>query len=327
MLRNTGFSWVGISNELPVVIFGDHTRAVKYVDFPFAMGADGVKVLKPKDSCDAKYLYHFLLQAKIPSAGYSRHYKFVKDLKIPLPPLPEQRRIAAILDKADALRAKRREAIAKLDQLLQAVFLDMFGDPVTNPKGWPRCTLGELVLSVKDGPHVSPVYSDTGIPFLSTRHIRAGSIRWEELKYISQSEAETHWRKCKPERGDILYTKGGTTGLAATVDTDTPFAVWVHVALLKTNFHKSDPMWLTAMLNFPYCYQQSQRYTRGIANRDLGLKRMVQIEMYCPPLTLQRQYRIFAENLENARNRMLGFDVKLDNMQLALRNNAFGGNL
>ena len=65
-------------------------------------------------------------------------------VKIPLPPLPEQRRIAAILDKADALRAKRREAIAKCDQLLQSVFLDMFGDPVTNPKGWPVKPLGEL---------------------------------------------------------------------------------------------------------------------------------------------------------------------------------------
>lgn len=69
----------------------------------------------------------------------------VAKIKIPLPPLPEQRRIAAILDKADALRAKRREAIAKLDQLLQSVFLEMFGDPVTNPKGWPVETLGELI--------------------------------------------------------------------------------------------------------------------------------------------------------------------------------------
>ncbi|MBK6923737.1 MAG: restriction endonuclease subunit S [Thermomonas sp.] len=110
-------------------------KAVKFIDFPFAMGADGIKVLKPVDGCDIKYLYHFLRYSKLPDAGYSRHYKFVKELEVPLPPLPEQRRIAAILDKADALRAKRREAIAKLDQLLQSVFLDMFGDPVSNSEG------------------------------------------------------------------------------------------------------------------------------------------------------------------------------------------------
>jgi type I restriction enzyme S subunit len=135
------------SESLPVVVFGDHTKAIKYIDFPFAMGADGVKVLKAKDECDSKYLYHFLRQARIPDAGYSRHFKFLKALEIPLPPLPEQRRIAEILDKADALRAKRREAIAMLDQLLQSVFLEMFGDPVTNPNGWPMRFFGEVCES------------------------------------------------------------------------------------------------------------------------------------------------------------------------------------
>lgn len=138
------------SESLPVIVFGDHTKAIKYIDFPFAMGADGVKVLKPLDMCDPKYLYHYLRQAKIPDAGYSRHFKFLKELSIPLPPLHEQRRIAAILDKVDALRAKRREAIGKLDQLQQSVFLEMFGDPVTNPKGWQRSTFKNLII-VKSG--------------------------------------------------------------------------------------------------------------------------------------------------------------------------------
>jgi type I restriction enzyme S subunit len=291
------------------------------------MGADGVKVLKATDECDSKYLYHFLRQAKIPDAGYSRHFKFLKELEIPLPPLPEQRRIAAILDKADALRAKRREAIAKLDQLLQSVFLEMFGDPVTNPKSWPVCELGDLIHAAQDGPHVSPEYSESGIPFLSTRHVRAGSIRWEDLKYLSQAEAEIQWRKCRPERGDILYTKGGTTGLAATVETDEPFAVWVHVALLKTNFNRAHPKWLTAMLNSKYCFEQSQRYTHGIANRDLGLKRMVKIKMYQPPLEVQRRFAEFSQHLVRKNEQLIQSSEALDKLFGALQNRAFTGSL
>jgi type I restriction enzyme S subunit len=251
----------------------------------------------------------------------------LKEIRIPLPPLPEQRRIAAILDKADALRAKRREAIAKLDQLLQSVFLEMFGDPVTNPKSWPVCELGDLIHAAQDGPHVSPEYSESGIPFLSTRHVRAGSIRWEDLKYLSQAEAEIQWRKCRPERGDILYTKGGTTGLAATVETDEPFAVWVHVALLKTNFNRAHPKWLTAMLNSKYCFEQSQRYTHGIANRDLGLKRMVKIKMYQPPLEVQRRFAEFSQHLVRKNEQLIQSSEALDKLFGALQNRAFTGSL
>lgn len=129
---------------LPVVIFGDHTRCLKFVDFPFGMGADGVKVLKPKAGLDAKFLYHYLRQIKLPDGGYDRHFKYLKRETVPLPPLEEQRRIAAILDQAETLRTQRRTALALLDSLTQSLFLDMFGDPVANAKGWPTPKFGEV---------------------------------------------------------------------------------------------------------------------------------------------------------------------------------------
>jgi type I restriction enzyme S subunit len=126
------------------------------------------------------------------------------------------------------------------------------------------------------------------VPFLSTRHVWAGQVSWDDLKYISEEDAQVHWRKCKPEPGDVLYTKGGTTGLAARVTSALPFAIWVHIALLKTDHEKDTPSWLEAMLNSGYCHLQSQALTRGIANRDLGLTRMVNIAMYHPPMALQK---------------------------------------
>ena len=248
-------------------------------------------------------------------------------VQVALPPLPEQRRIVQVLDRAEALRAKRRAGLAQLDTLTQAIFLDMFGDPATNPKGWPRARLGDVIFSASDGPHVSPVYTKDGVPFLSTRHVRAGEITWEDLKFISHEDAEIHWRKCKPERGDILYTKGGTTGLAAMVRTDQPFAVWVHVALLKPNPDVVDSNWLQAMLNCEFCYRQSQALTHGIANRDLGLTRMVKIRMFLPPLSLQREFARRIAMVQKLKTTHRASLAEFDALFSSLQHRAFRGQL
>jgi len=254
-------------------------------------------LVKDKNKVDTQYLLRFLLakSSVLESMGKGATVKGItldvlRSLEIPLPPLAEQKRIAAILDKADAIRRKRQQAIQLADQFLRAVFLDMFGDPVTNPKGWDEIVLGDVIEFAKDGPHVSPKYSEHGIPFLSTRHVKPTGVVWEDLKFITPDEADIHWKKCKPSFGDILYTKGGTTGIACPVDFEKDFAVWVHVALLRPIHTKVNFIWLSNMLNSKYCYLQSQKHTRGATNKDLGLTRMVDIKMYYPPLELQNKF-------------------------------------
>lgn len=295
----------------------------------------GFKNLVPKsDLVFNKYLYYWLKfnRKRLEALGNGATFKeisksVISKVEIPLPPLHEQRRIAAILDKAEVLREKRRQTINKLDSLLQAVFLEMFGDPATNPKGWRRGVLGDVIYSAKDGPHVSPKYSASGIPFLSTRHIKPGRIIWEDLRYISSEEAQAHWKKCKPEMGDILYTKGGTTGMAKAIDFDLDIAVWVHIAVLKTNREIADPLWLEQMLNTSYCYAQSQEFTHGIANHDLGLTRMIKIRLYIPPIELQQRYSDFAlrlKKLEEKQNQSL---QRLDSLFQSIQQRAFGSKL
>ena len=219
--------------------------------------------LRVKENISPKYLFYFL---KTPTYKESIHKimkKSVnqasfslggfKNIEIPLPSLTKQKEIAQTLDKASELIALRKATILKLDELSKAIFIDMFGDPVKNPKKWDDTILGDMIYSAKDGPHESPKYSMEGIPFLSTRHVRPGKILWEDLKYINIDMAKRYWVKCKPEVGDILYTKGGTTGYAASVTTDKPFAIWVHIALLKTNHEKVNYLWLEHMLNTNYC--------------------------------------------------------------------------
>ena len=282
------------------------------------------------------YLKHFVCsatyqnQVNILMAGAAQpniSSSQLESISLPVPPLPEQHRIAAILDQADALRAKRREALAQLDSLTQSIFIEMFGDPVANSMKWPDAKLGDLTLSASDGPHVSPTYAESGIPFLSTRHVRPGEVTWDDMKFISPSDAAIQWKKCKPQLGDILYTKGGTTGFAAIVDTAIEFAVWVHVALLKPNLLKVHSKWLECMLNSAYCYRQSQDFTHGIANRDLGLKRMVNIRMYQPPLSLQNEFasRMLVHSALVKSNREAL--AELDRLFTSLQHRAFSGEL
>lgn len=112
-------------DTLPVVVFGDHTLAVKFVDFPFCVGADGTQILKPNEKIIiGKFLYYAILNLNIHSLGYSRHFKILKVATFRVPEIEIQKRIVKILDQSDALRQKRKQAIGVLDEYLSSVFLD-----------------------------------------------------------------------------------------------------------------------------------------------------------------------------------------------------------
>ncbi|MCR4303072.1 MAG: restriction endonuclease subunit S [Gallionella sp.] len=144
------------------------------------------------------------------------------------------------------------------------------------PEGWGWVKLGELTWSVKDGPHFSPKYVEKGIPFISGGNIRPDGVDFDKAKHISIELHEELSKRCKPEIGDVLYTKGGTTGIARVNTFNVDFNVWVHVAVLKlTSIVK--PFYLQHALNSSFCYSQSQKYTHGVGNQDLGLTRMVNI--------------------------------------------------
>lgn len=207
----------------PVIVFGDHTRIIKYVDFQFAMGADGTKVLASRNGDHPKYLYHALQAIPIPSAGYSRHYKFLKETKIPLPPLAEQKRIAGILDAADALRAKRREAIAQLDALLQSTFLDLFGDPVANPKSWEVRPFEECCEAIFKGAFdlKAECYRAEGIPFIRIADIQNRTISLKDAVYIHE-EVHAKYGSSQLTPGDIVFSKVGTIDRIASIPASIP---------------------------------------------------------------------------------------------------------
>jgi len=204
---------------IPAIIFGDHTRVFKYIDQDFCLGADGAKILEPKVDLDKKFLYYYLQQLRIDSAGYSRHFKFLKEKVVPLPPMTEQKRIAAILDKADAIRRKRHQAIELADEFLRSVFLDMFGDPVVNPKGWEVKPLREIA-KIQIGPFGTQLHKEDyisgGVPLINPTHIRDGKIIPNTDLSISADKysdlPEYHLKE-----GDIVMGRRGEMGRCATV--------------------------------------------------------------------------------------------------------------
>lgn len=196
---------------LPVVLFGDHTRAFKYVDFPFALGADGVKVLEPLDGFDASFLHYYFRSIRLPNAGYSRHFKFLKEVSVPQPSVPEQRRIVDILSRAEGIVRLRREAQKKAAELIPALFLDMFGDPATNPKGWPTAPLGEL-CDVKGGGTPSkqnPDFWVGKIPWVSPKDMSGVDIVDDAQDHISSDAVRNSATNIVPVGSILIVTRSG----------------------------------------------------------------------------------------------------------------------
>ena len=180
----------------------------------------------------------------------------------------------------------------------------MFGDPSTNPRGWDETTISDECFYIKDGPHKSLPdigKENGGHPFISVRNIVNGHIDFSTARYISDEDYADAIRKCHPEKGDMLYSKGGTTGIAKLIDIDEEFANWVHVAVLKFDKSRLNGVFFENMLNCSYCYEQSQRLTKGIANRDLVLSAMAQIKLYCPPMELQNQFADFVKQVDKSK--------------------------
>lgn len=278
------------------------------------------------------YLYYCLYSKKnyIKSIGRgvaqnNINLKILREIEIPLVDLEEQHRISNILDDINELINKRKRQLEKLDDLVKSRFVEMFGDPASNPMNWEETTIGKECHYIKDGPHKSfaDVGEGNGYPFISVRNIVNGTIDFSTARYISKQDYIDSIKKCHPQKGDMLYSKGGTTGIAKLIDIDIDFANWVHVAVLK--FSSSlNGVFFENMLNSNYCYKQSQKLTKGVANRDLVLSAMAQIKLYKPPIDLQNEFATFVEQTDK-----LKFDVQqsLENLKMlkkALMQKFFG---
>ena len=284
----------------------------------------GLASLTPdRSNVSLEFIYWLLKgkKAELNSKGTGSTFKAIsrkvlEEIMVPAIEFDKQHEYAEILEKIYNVIQKRKEELSALDDLIKARFVEMFGDPGTNPMGWKETTIGEECFYIKDGPHKSLPdigRENGGHPFISVRNIVDGYIDFSTAKYISDEDYADAIKKCHPEKGDMLYSKGGTTGIAKLIDVDVEFANWVHVAVLKFDKKKLNGVFFENMLNGVYCYEQSQRLTKGIANRDLVLSAMAQIKMYRPPMELQQQFAAFVAQVTKSK---VAVQKALDEAQL-----------
>lgn len=289
-------------------------------------------IIESKDSTklSVRYLFHFMSryveQLRAMSIGGVIKYiklDYLTEAKIPLPPLAEQRRIAEVLDRAEALRAKRRAALAQLDTLTQAIFLDMFGDPGR----WPLVSLDSICRTIRDGTHKTPSYVQAGIPFITVKNMVTGSLHLTGAKFISPEEHQLLTKRVKPERGDILVSKDGTIGAACPVATDSVFSIFVSVALLKLRTALVDQTFLVSQFRAPWVQRQIDDRIKGIAIRHLHLIDFKQLRVILPPLSLQHDFAQRVAAVEKLRTAHRASLAQMDTLFASLQYRAFRGEL
>ena len=152
----------GLFEDIPAIVFGDHTRIIKYVDKPFFLGADGVKLLKSKiKDANYRYLYYVLSNAKIPDTGYNRHFKWLKEISLEYEDVESQKKIVRTLDSVTKIIELRKAELSKLDNLIKARFVELFGDIIINDRLWKTDTWSNLIKIV-NGKNQKSVESNDG---------------------------------------------------------------------------------------------------------------------------------------------------------------------
>ena len=319
---------------LPCILFGDHTKTIKYVDFPYAIGADGVKVLKTTQDVNAKFIYYFLKSVKFPAnTGYSRHFKYLKRIEIPTPPLEKQKRIAAILDKAVAIRRKREEAIELADGLLKSVFLDMFGDPVTNPKRWAFERINLLIDSIETGLNVNGenrIREEDECGVLKISAVTSGIFIPNEHKVVLAQNVK---RKVSPRKGDLLFSRANTRELVAAtciVEKDEPNLflpdkLW----RINTKENKLKKEYLKYLLSHIQFRTELTKQATGTSGSMLNIsqKKFMNVHIPLPPIELQKKFSAIFWTYSEKANKFKEMKENSEHLFLSLSQRAFRGDL
>lgn len=324
--------------DLPVVVFGDHTKCVKFIDFPFIAGADGVKVLQAKECVDTKFLYYYtlLLTKKMIDKGYARHYQFLEKMEVKIPSADEQKRI---VDKIEELFSELDSAVETLKKTKEqlAVYRNSIID-----SSLPKCdlkTIKECLISMGQG--WSPkclnhnVMNDEEWAVIKTTSVQHGSFHYEENKALPQS------LEPRPQHelvvGDLLITRAGPRvrcGVCCLVkETKKRLLNCDKVYRMKVDEKIIFPEYMELMLNSPNFVKQIDLCKTGGSESGLNLTqdRFLKIEIPVPSKNEQKNvikeiaFKLSTcENIEKTVNDAL---IQADAMRQSILKKAFEGSL
>ena len=298
----------GLFEEVPVIIFGDHTRVIKYIDQPFFLGADGVKVLRSKDgNTDYKYLYYALKNVKIPNTGYNRHFKWLKESKIEYPDIKEQRKIVRILDKVSDIIQNRKRELSQLDDLVRARFVELFGDVKINQHNYKKIKIKQVLKSCEagwSGNGTQRVKKDDEIAVLKVSAVTKGYFIPEECKVLDDQENIKKY--VTPEKGDLLFSRANTremVGATAIVREDYPTLI-LPDKLWKIRFNDSaNVFYMKYVLSSKSIRNEFSASSTGTSGSmfNVSMDKFKEIEIPIAPIELQNQFADFVQAIDKSK--------------------------
>lgn len=313
----------------PVIVFGDHTRTFKFVDHSFAMGADGVKVLRPTSRIDPKFLYHFLRSVEVPSAGYSRHYKFLKEIQVPLPPIDEQQRIAAILDSVDEIRVRRGKQLGQMLQAGPSLYETIDSRMARNEIPWTPAALEDLVDPgrkitygiLKPGPDIA-----TGVPYVRVVDLKSEGIDASTVRRTTPKIAQSYVRSTV-RAGDLLISIRGHVGRFGVVPEDLDGA---NITQDSARIAISDPVLATftrAAMESGMGQQWMARRTRGAAVQGLNLGDLRLFPLRIPSRDVLQSFGAAVDATQTCLRQIRRSQLQIDELTRSLQSRAFRGEL
>lgn len=281
--------------------------------------------LFPTSEVDKNYLFYFMpsalkrIEEKTPFVTVKHlSAKELNKVKVPLPPLDEQRRIAAVLDKVSGLIAKRREQLDKLDELVKARFVEMFGDEQK------RMLISDVCKIITDGTHQPPPFVSKGIPFLFVSNIVTNAITYDTEKYITQDTYDELIKRTPIEIGDILLSTVGSYGHPAIVKDNRQFLFQRHIAYLKPKTEVVYSEYLYSALLSDDVQRQIEEKVKGVAQKTLNLSEIRTIIIPTPSRDKQKTFCHFLGKLGETKLTIQQSLDKLEVLKKALMQQYFG---
>jgi type I restriction enzyme S subunit len=295
-----------ISTDLPVVVFGDHTRALKYIDFPFVRGADGTQILKPKAGIEPLYFYYACRAIDLPSRGYNRHFKELKQKEIQIPSVEQQRDIAMALKLVDDARSFQDEQLIATETAKRAATQALFTRGLRNeaekdteigplPQTWGVSECEEVAHTITVGVVVKPAshYVEKGVPAFRSLNVKEDRIDASSLVYFSTSDNDEVLSKSKLKAGDVLVVRTGYPGTSCVVPEQFDGANCIDLVIVKPRQDVMTSDFLSRFLNSESGKRQALSNSHGLAQQHLNVGAVRRLKLPVPP-TLEEQRSIVA---------------------------------
>ena len=287
--------------------FGSKERPIAYRVSGKCWVNNHAHVLKAKPSIHVDYLCYALMfydtEGLVNGATRQKLTQAaMRQMVIPYRDMTEQLQIIEKISQIVRSIEKRKEELQLLDQLVKSRFIELFGTIHDNRFGFGVVTLQDVSAPIKDGTHQTPTYTtdvENGYKFLSSKDVTTGKVDWSHLKYIPEELHRELYARISPRRGDILLAKNGTTGIAAIVDRDEVFDIYVSLALIRP--HGVDPTYLWAAINAAETKQQFDASLKGIGVPNLHLGEIKKARIILPPMELQEQFAAFVEQTDKSK--------------------------